>query len=146
MGKVDITHVPFKGGAPALTALISGEVDLSYENSLVVTPHIKAGKVKALAVTGAKRSRLMPELPTISESGLPGYNASGWYGLLVPAATPKPIIARLNQEAARALRNPEVVRTLSSQGAEPVGNTPEEFGTFVRTEIEKWAIWSRSPR
>ena len=139
MGKVDITHVPFKGGAPALTALISGEVDLSYENSLVVTPHVKAGKVKALAVTGARRSKLMPELPTISESGLPGYNASGWYGIFVPAATPKPIIARLNQEAVKALRMPDVVRTLSSQGAEPVGNTPEEFGAFVRSEIEKWA-------
>jgi tripartite-type tricarboxylate transporter receptor subunit TctC len=139
MGKVDITHVPFKGGAPALTALISGEVDLSYENSLVVTPHVKAGKVKALAVTGTKRSKLMPELPTISESGLPGYNASGWYGLFVPAATPKPIVARLNQEAVKALRMPEVVRTLSSQGAEPVGNTPEEFGAFVKAEIEKWA-------
>ncbi|MDB5925735.1 MAG: hypothetical protein JWN13_4671 [Betaproteobacteria bacterium] len=139
MGKVDITHVPFKGGAPALTALISGEVDLSYENSLVVTPHVKAGKVKALAVTGTKRSKLMPELPTISESGLPGYNASGWYGLFVPAATPKPIIARLNLEAVKALRTPEVVRTLSGQGAEPIGNTPEEFGAFVKAEIEKWA-------
>jgi tripartite-type tricarboxylate transporter receptor subunit TctC len=139
MGKVDITHVPFKGGAPALTALISGEVDLSYENSLVVTPHVKAGKVKALAVTGTKRSQLMPDLPTISESGLPGYNASGWYGLFVPAATPKPIIARLNQEAVKALRMQDVVRTLSSQGAEPVGNTPEEFGVFVKAEIEKWS-------
>jgi tripartite-type tricarboxylate transporter receptor subunit TctC len=139
MGKVDITHVPFKGGAPALTALISGEVDMSYENSLVVTPHVKAGKVKALAVTGSKRSKLMPELPTISESGLPGYDASGWYGLFVPAATPKPIVARLNQEAVKALRMPDVVRTLSSQGAEPVGNTPEEFGAFVKAEIEKWA-------
>jgi tripartite-type tricarboxylate transporter receptor subunit TctC len=139
MGKVDITHVPFKGGAPALTALISGEVDLSYENSLVVTPHVKAGKVRALAVTGTKRSQLMPELPTISESGLTGYNASGWYGLFAPAATPKPIIARLNQEAVKALRQPDVVRTLSSQGAEPIGNTPEEFGAFVKAEIEKWA-------
>jgi len=139
MGKVDITHVPFKGGAPALTALISGEVDMSYENSLIVTPHIKSGRVKALAVTGAKRSQLMPELPTIAEAGLKGYNASGWYGLFVPAATPKPIVARLNQEAVQALRMPDVVRTLSSQGAEPVGSTPEEFGAFVRSEIEKWA-------
>src|SRR6476661_3372262 len=103
LGKVDITHIPFKGGAPALTALISGEVDLSYENSLVVTPHVKAGKVKALAVTGLKRSQLMPELPTIAES-LPGYNASGWYGLFVPAATPRAIVTRLNQEAVKALR------------------------------------------
>jgi len=139
MGNVDITHIPFKGGAPALTALISGEVDLSYENSLVVTPHVKAGKVKALAVTGLKRSQLMPELPTISESGLPGYNASGWYGLFVPAATPKPIVARLYEEAAKALRQRDVVRTLSSQGAEPVGDTPEAFSKFVRAEIDKWA-------
>jgi tripartite-type tricarboxylate transporter receptor subunit TctC len=139
MGKVDIVHVPFKGGAPALTALISGEVDLSYENSLVVTPHVKAGKVRALAVTGTKRSRLMPELPTIGESGLPGYNASGWYGLFAPAATPKTAIARLNTEAIKALRLPDVVRALSSQGAEPVGNSAEEFSAFVKSEIEKWA-------
>ena len=146
MGKVDITHVPFKGGAPALTALISGEVDLSYENSLVVTPHVKAGKVRALAVTGTKRSQLMPELPTISESGLPGYNASGWYGLFAPAATPKNVIARVSQEAVRTLRMPDVVRTLSSQGAEPVGNTPEEFSAFVKSEIAKWAHLVKSAK
>lgn len=139
MGKVDITHIPFKGGAPALTALISGEVDLSYENSLVVTPHVRAGKVKALAVTGTKRSQLMPQLPTISESGLPGYNASGWYGLFAPAATPRAVVNRLNQEAVKALRMPDVVKTLSSQGAEPVGNTTEEFTAFVKSEIEKWS-------
>ncbi|HEX2824773.1 MAG TPA: tripartite tricarboxylate transporter substrate binding protein [Burkholderiales bacterium] len=139
LGKVDITHVPFKGGAPALTALISGEVDLSYENSLVVTPHVRAGKVKALAVTGLKRSQLLPELPTIAESGLPGYNASGWYGLFVPAQTPRAIVTRLNQEAVKALRMPDVVKTLSSQGAEPIGNSPEEFSAFVKSEIDKWA-------
>lgn len=138
MGKVDITHVPFKGGAPALTALLSGEVDLSYENSLVVLPHIKSGKVKALAVTGASRSRLMPELPTIAET-LPGYNASGWYGLFVPAATPKPIVARLSAESIKVLKMPDVIARLSSQGAEPVGSTPEEFAAYVRGEINKWA-------
>jgi tripartite-type tricarboxylate transporter receptor subunit TctC len=138
MGKVDITHVPFKGGAPALTALLSGEVDMSYENSLVVLPHVKSGKVKAIAVTGEKRSRLMPELPTIAET-LPGYNASGWYGLFVPAATPKPIVARLSSESIKVLKMPDVIERLSSQGAEPVGSTPEEFSTFVRKEIDKWA-------
>jgi tripartite-type tricarboxylate transporter receptor subunit TctC len=138
MGKVDITHVPFKGGAPALTALLSGEVDMSYENSLVVLPHVKSGKVKAIAVTGQKRSRLMPELPTIAET-LPGYNASGWYGLFVPAATPKPIIARLSSESIKVLKMPDVIERLSSQGAEPVGSTPEEFGAYVRSEIDKWA-------
>lgn len=139
MGKVDITHVPFKGGAPALTALISGEVDLSYENSLIITPHIKAGKVRAIAVTGLKRSALFADLPTIAESGLPGYNASGWYGLFAPAATPRAIIARLNAETVKALRDPVAVQRLSSQGAEPAGNTPEAFTTFVRSEIDKWA-------
>ena len=138
MSKVSITHVPYKGGSPALTALVSGEVDLTYENSLIITPHIKSGRVKALAVTGAKRSALFPDLPTIAET-LPGYSASGWYGLLAPAAVPKPVIARLHSEAVKALRAPDVIDKLSSQGAEPVANSPEEFTAFVRSEIEKWA-------
>ena len=138
MSKVSITHVPYKGGSPALTALVSGEVDLTYENSLIITPHIKSGRVKALAVTGAKRSALFPDLPTIAET-LPGYSASGWYGLLAPAAAPKPVIARLHSEAVKALRAPDVIDKLSSQGAEPVANSPEEFTAFVRSEIEKWA-------
>ena len=138
MGKVDIAHVPYKGGAPALTALISGEVDMSYENSLIITPHIKSGKVRALAVTGAKRSKLLPELPTIGET-LAGYSASGWYGLLAPAATPKPVIARLHSEVVRILRMPDITERLLSQGAEPIGSTPDEFTAFIRTEIEKWA-------
>jgi tripartite-type tricarboxylate transporter receptor subunit TctC len=139
MGKVDIVHVPFKGGAPALTALISGEVDMSYENSLVVMPHVKSGRVRALAVTGERRSQLLPDLPTISEAALPGYSASGWYGLFAPAATPRPIIERMNAEAVKALRAPEVVKALSSQGAEPVASAPEAFAAFVRAEIDKWA-------
>lgn len=138
LGKVSITHVPYKGGAPALVALVSGEVDMSYENSLIITPHIKSGKVKGLAVTSAKRSKLLPQLPTIAET-LPGYSASGWYGLLAPAATPKTIIERLNAEAVKALRSPDVVSNLSSQGAEPVASSPEEFTTFIRSEIDKWA-------
>jgi tripartite-type tricarboxylate transporter receptor subunit TctC len=138
MGKVDITHVPYKGGAPALVALVSGEVDMSYENSLIITPHVKSGKVKGLAVTSAKRSTLLPDLPTIAET-LPGYSASGWYGLLAPAATPKPVIVRLHTEAVKALRAPDVVDKLSSHGAEPVASTPEEFTAFIRSETEKWA-------
>jgi tripartite-type tricarboxylate transporter receptor subunit TctC len=138
LGKVDITHVPYKGGAPALTALVSGEVDMSYENSLIITPHIKSGKVRAIAVTGTRRSQLLPELPTIGET-LTGYSASGWYGLFAPAATSKAVIARLNGEVVKVLHMPEVVQRLSGQGAEPVGNTPEEFAAFVRGEIDKWA-------
>ena len=138
LGKVSIVHVPYKGGAPALTAIMSGEVDMSYENSLIITPYIRSGRVRALAITAATRSKLLPDLPTIAET-LPGYNASGWYGLLAPAATPKPIIARLHVEAAKALHSPDIVAKLASQGAEPVGNTPEEFTAFIRSEISKWA-------
>lgn len=138
MSRVDIAHVPYKGGAPALTALVSGEVDLTYENSLIITPHIKSGRVKALAVTGAKRSALLPDLATIAET-LPGYSASGWYGLLAPAATPKPVLVRLHSEAVKALRAPDVIEKLSGQGAEPVASTPEEFTAFIRSETEKWA-------
>ncbi len=138
MGKVDITHVPYKGGAPALVALVSGEVDLSYENTLIITPHIKSGKVRGLAVTGAKRSALLPELPTIGET-LTGYSANGWYGLLAPAGTPRPVITRLHAEAVKALRAPDVSDKLAGQGAEPVASTPEEFTAFIRSETEKWA-------
>ena len=138
MGRVDIVHVPYKGGAPALTALVSGETDMSFENALIIVPQIKAGKVKALAVTGAKRSPLLPELPTIGET-LPGYGASGWYGLVAPVATPRDTLAKLNAAAVQALRAPDVAARLSAQGAEPVGNTPAEFAAFVRSEIDKWA-------
>jgi tripartite-type tricarboxylate transporter receptor subunit TctC len=139
LGRVNIVHIPFKGGAPALTALMSGEVQMSYENSLIVLPHIRAGKLRALAVTGAQRSKLMPELPTIAEAGLPGYAASGWYGFVVPAAVPKDIVGRLNADITRILHMPDVVERLSSQGAEPVGDTAEQFGAFIRTEIDKWS-------
>ena len=139
LARVDIMHVPFRGGAPALTALLSGEVSMSFENSLIVVPHIKSGKVRALAVTGAKRSRSAPELPTVAEAGLPGYSASGWYGFVAPAATPKEIIARLASELNRILKQPDVIERLSSQGAEPVGGTPAEFTAFIQTEIDKWA-------
>jgi tripartite-type tricarboxylate transporter receptor subunit TctC len=140
MAKVEITHIAYKGSAPSFTALLSGEVDMSFENSLIALPQIKQGKVRALAVTGERRSKLLPELPTIAEAaGLPGYGASGWYGLLAPVATPKAVVARLHAETVQSLRQPDVVERLSGQGAEPVGNTPQEFGAFIRAEIDKWA-------
>jgi tripartite-type tricarboxylate transporter receptor subunit TctC len=140
MGHVNMVHVPYKGNAPAMTALLSGEVHLNFENSLLVLPHVKSGKVRALGVTGAQRSRSVPELPTISEAGLPGYAATGWNAFVVPAAVPKDIVTRLATEINRALRLPEVVERLSSQGAEPLGGTPEQLGAFMRVEIDKWAI------
>ena len=138
MGRVNIVHVPYKGGAPALTAIISGEVDLTYENSLIIVPHIKSGKVRALAVTGAQRSKLLPDLPSIAEA-LPGYGASGWYGLLAPAATPKDVLARLNAETVKSLRSPDVAEKLSGQGAEPAPGNPSDFAAFIRAEIDKWS-------
>jgi len=139
MAGVNIVHVPYKGSAPALTALLSGEVEMNFENTLIVLSHIKSGKLRPLGVTAGRRSRLLPELPTIAEGGLPGYDAAGWYGLLAPAGTPPEIVRRLNAEVTRILRQPDVVERLSGQGADPVGNAPEAFTAFIRAEIEKWA-------
>jgi len=138
MAGVSIVHIPYKGSAPALTALLSGEVDMNFENSLIVMPHVGSGKVRPLGVTGTQRSKLLPGVPTIAET-LPGYNAAGWYGLLAPVATPKDIVARLNTEVVRILRLPEVVERLAGQGAEPAGGSPEAFAAFIRSEIDKWA-------
>ena len=138
MGGVNIIHVPYKGGAPALTAILSGEVDLTYENSLIIVPHIKSGKVRALGVTSAQRSKLLPDLPSVAEA-LPGYGASGWYGLVAPAATPKDVLARLNAEAVKALRSLDVAERLSGQGAEPAPGSPGDFAAFIRAEIDKWS-------
>lgn len=139
MGRIKMVHVPYKGNAPAMTALLSGEVHMNFENSLVVLPHIKSGRVRPLAVTGAQRSRSVPDLPTIAEAGLPGYAATGWSAFVVQAAVPKEIVARYSVEINRALRQPEVVERLSSQGAQPHGGTPEETAAFLRAEIDKWA-------
>ena len=138
MAGINIVHIPFKGSAPALTAMLSGEVDVNFENSLLVMPHIGAGKVRALGVTGTQRSKLLPAMPTIAET-LPGYNASGWYGFVAPAAAPKDVVAKLAAEMVRILRQPDVVARLAGQGAEPVASTPDEFTAFIRTEIDKWS-------
>jgi tripartite-type tricarboxylate transporter receptor subunit TctC len=135
---VRIVHVPYKGGAPALTALISGEVALSFENALVALPHIRAGKMRPIAVTGAKRTQALPQVPTMQEAGLAGYQATGWYGLLAPAATPKEIVERLHAEASQVLRMKEVEDKLAAMGSDAIGNTPAEFARFIRSESEKW--------
>ena len=138
MAGIDLTHVPYKGSAPGLTAMLSGEVDITFENSLLVMPHIASAKVRPLGVTGTQRSKLLPTLPTIAET-LPGYNASGWYGFVAPAATPKDVVVKLSAEMVRILRQPDVVTRLAGQGAEPVASTPDEFAAFIRAEIDKWS-------
>jgi tripartite-type tricarboxylate transporter receptor subunit TctC len=139
MAGVSLVHVPYKGSAPAQTALMSGEVDLTFENTLIVLPHVKAGRLRPIAASGAQRLKLMPELPTVAESGLPGYSASGWYGMLAPVAVPRDIIARLNTEFTRVLRTADVADRLNSMAAEPAPGTPDQFSAFIRSEIEKWA-------
>lgn len=139
MAGINLVHVPYKGSAPAQVALMSGEVDLTFENFLIVMPHFKSGRLRALATTGAQRSPLMRELPTFAESGLRGYSASGWYGIVAPAATPKDVIARLNSELIRILRTPDIADRLNGMAAEPAPGTPEQFGSFLRAEIDKWA-------
>ena len=135
---LQMTHVPYKGSAPAVTDLIGGQVQLMFDNMPSAWPHVKTGKLRALAVTTAKRSQTAPDLPTIAESGVPGFDATSWFGLLAPAGTPKEIVTKLNKEAVRILKMPEVKERLLAQGAEPVGNSPEQFAAHIKAEIEKW--------
>ncbi len=139
MAGVSIVHVPYKGSAPAQTALMSGEVDLNFENTLLVLPQLKAGRLRPIAATGTTRSKLLPDLPTVAEAGLPGFSASGWYGMMVPVAVSKDIIGKLNAEITRVLRTPDIADRLNNMAAEPAPGTPEQFGAFIRSEIGKWA-------
>ncbi len=135
---IDLTHVPYKGIAPAIVDVISGQVSMTFASIISGTPHVKSGKLRALAVTGARRSPALPELPTMMEAGVKGYESSTWYGLLAPKATPRAIIGKLNREVVSIVNLPEVKSHLLNEGAEPVGNTPEQFGEFIKAEIDKW--------
>ncbi len=137
MAGVSMVHVPYKGLSPALTDLLSGRVQLMFSSVVAILPHAKAGKLRGLAVTAGKRLSSMPELPTVAEAGLTGYEASSWYGVLAPAGTPGEIIAKLNSEMVKALEQPEVRNSLLAEGAEPVGGTPEQFAAHIRSEIER---------
>ncbi|HYT16407.1 MAG TPA: tripartite tricarboxylate transporter substrate binding protein [Burkholderiales bacterium] len=137
MAGVEMVHVPYKGLSPALTDLLSGRVQLMFSSVVAILPHIKAGKLRGLAVTGNKRLSLMPDLPTIAESGLAGYETSSWYGVLAPAGTSREIVLRLNSEIVKALDQPEVRSGLLAEGAEPVGGTPEQFAAHIRSEMER---------
>jgi tripartite-type tricarboxylate transporter receptor subunit TctC len=139
MAQVDLLHVPYKGTGQALADLLAGHVDLLFAPSQTVIPHVKAGKLRALATTGAKRAQTLPELPTVAESGLPGYEAVGWFGLLAPAATPKVLIEKLNRDANAAMDDKDVREKMQALGAEAGGNTPEEFARFIREDQAKWS-------
>jgi tripartite-type tricarboxylate transporter receptor subunit TctC len=134
MAKVDMLHVPYKGTGQAVTDLLAGQIDLLFAPAQAVLQHVKAGKLKALATTGASRAETLPDLPTVAEAGVPGYAAVGWFGLLAPAATPKDVVAGLSVDANRVLKDSEVKKRMESLGADPAGDTPEEFARFIRDD------------
>jgi len=138
MAGVDIQHIPYKGSSPALTDLVAGQVAVFIGNMPPTVPLVKAGKLRALAVTTTAHSALMPELPTIAESGLPGYETVAWFGVLAPAGTPPEIVKRLSLEIGKIARSPEMRDKLLAMGAEPVGGTPEEFRAVIDRDIAKW--------
>jgi len=139
MAGVKLVHVPYKGGGPAMSDLVGGQVNLIFATTASSIPHLKSGRIKGIAVTTAKRSALLPDLPTISEAGLAGFDANNWYGLVVPAKTPRAIIDQLNAEVTRVLNMPDVKTTLFNQGLDPAPGTPEQFGAYIRSERAKWA-------
>jgi tripartite-type tricarboxylate transporter receptor subunit TctC len=139
MTQVDIVHVPYKGMAPAITDLVAGQLQLSIPTMPAGLPLARAGKLRALAVTGAQRSPAAPELPTAAEAGVPGYQASNWYGIAAPVKTPRAIITRLNQELGRIMVAPDVREKLLNVGMDPAASTPEQFADFMKSEIGKWA-------
>jgi len=134
-----LVHVPYKGGGPAAIALMSGEISMILGEPATIVPHLQSGKMRALAVTGAKRALALPELPTIAEAGVPGYEATSWNGMLAPAGTPAEIIKRLNADFNRIIATPEMKKRMIDNGYEPVGGAPEKLGELIHAEIAKWA-------
>ena len=139
MTKVFMTHIPYKGSAPVVADLIGGQVDVMFDNVPNVVQHVKAGRMKALAVSGAMRSPLAPDVPTVAESGIPGYDVSVWFGVLAPAGTPRNIVQRLNAEIIRIIATPEITDRFVKQGVEPRTGTPEQFGELIKSEVARWA-------
>ncbi|MGH8649492.1 MAG: tripartite tricarboxylate transporter substrate binding protein [Burkholderiales bacterium] len=135
---VKMTHVPYKGGGQAIIDLVGGHVQVMFSGFSAAMPHIKSGRIRALAVTGARRSPALSEVPTIAEQGFPGVEATAWYGVLAPAGTPKSIVVRLHGEVVRILKLPDVAQRLDPLGFEIVGSTPEQFAAYIRSEITKW--------
>ena len=136
--RVKLVHVPYKGSGPALVDLVGGQVQVMFSNLIAALPQVKTGRIRALAVTGEKRAAAAPELPTVIEAGVPGYVVTSWFGVLVPAATPREIVMRLNAELAQAMRAPDIRERLAGDGAEPKVSTPEQFAAFIRADIALW--------
>ena len=139
MAKVNIVHVPYKGGTPAVTDLVGGHVQFMFNNLIAVSALAKAGRLRAIAVTSNKRLPVMPTLPTVAESGVPGFEATSWYGALLPARTPPQVVTTLNREMVKAVKLSDVSERLEAEGAEVIGSTPEEFAQFMRNDIARWA-------
>lgn len=135
---ISMVHVPYKASAPALVDVLGGHVSMMLDPIITAMPHVKLGRLRALGVSGSRRTAVASEVPTIAETGLPGYEAIGWHGMLAPAATPRDIITRLNSEIVNALRMPEMRARFAEQGAEPVGNTPDQFLEFLKIDLAKW--------
>jgi tripartite-type tricarboxylate transporter receptor subunit TctC len=139
MTGIGIVHIPYRGSAPSMTALLSGEVEFSFNNIPASINYIKAGRLRAIAITSAKRSPLLPDLPTMAEAGVPKFETSTWYGLLAPAATPRDIVSKLNQTVNTIVKTPDFSKRLAQLGADPVADTPEYFANYLKAEIERWA-------
>ncbi|MBY0269415.1 MAG: tripartite tricarboxylate transporter substrate binding protein [Burkholderiales bacterium] len=139
MSKTDIVHVPYKGTAPALTDVVSGQIDLMLADLAVIQPHASTGRLRVIGVTGSKRSSAAKHIPTIAESGLPGYELSPWFGVVAPAGVPKEVVTRLNAAIGASLKSPDVLQRLGALGYEPLGGTPEQFAETIRTDIAKYA-------
>ena len=144
MAGIDVAHVPYKGSTPALTDLIGGQASIMSVNLPPAVPHVKSGRLRALAVTTKTRSPLLPDVPTVAESGLPDFETVAWFGVLAPAATPKDVVARLSAEIAKIAKSPEMRERLSALGAEPVGSTPEESAAIIARDIAKWTTLAKS--
>lgn len=143
MTGIDMLHVPYRGTGPAVTDLLGGRIDMMFSPALVVTPHIAAGTLRVIGTTGAARSTLFPDFPTIAETGLPDYQALGWFGLFAPAGTPRDAVAKISTDAGRVLGSPEARQRLAEQGAEPAPNAPDAFTAFVNADIAKWLDLAR---
>ena len=138
MAKIDMQHIPYKGSNPAVTDLLGGQVNYMFDSITSAKPHIDSGKLRPIGITTSKRSKALPNVPTIAESGLPGYEVTPWFAVFVPAATPKPIVNKLNAALLDALKSPEIKAKFDGIGAEPLGTTPDELASYLNKEIERW--------